>query len=89
MAAPSAIGMMVGFLLLLIAAARAGKPPWWPVAALPVGLVVSFQPALVRALIGSGVMMVVLTMIGRTCAPPTRSGRPEPDRRRIPPTISA
>ncbi len=64
MAAPSAIGMMVGFLLLLIAAARAGKTPWWLVAALPVGVVVSFQPALVPALIGSGVMMVVLTMIG-------------------------
>jgi hypothetical protein len=64
MAAPSAIGMMLGFLLLLIAAARAGRTPWWLVAALPVGVVVSFQPALVPALIGSGVMMLVLTMVG-------------------------
>jgi len=64
MAAPSALGMLLGFILLTIGAARAGKLPWWVVALFPVGFVVSLQPALVPALIGSGAFLVALTTVG-------------------------
>jgi hypothetical protein len=67
MAAPSALGMAIGLLLLTIAAARAGRFSWWVVPLLPIGFVVTMlQPALLPAVIGSGLVMIVFIAIGVT-----------------------
>jgi hypothetical protein len=64
LAAPSGLGMALGFVLLLVAAARAGKMPWWLVAVLPVGFVGSMQPTFVGGLVAGGSMLVVMAAVG-------------------------
>lgn len=63
-AAPSAIGMAVGFVLLLVAAARARKMSWWLVPVLPAGFLMSMQPTLVGGLVAGGSMLIVMAAVG-------------------------
>jgi hypothetical protein len=64
LAAPSALGMVAGFVLLLVAAARAGKLTWWLVPVLPAGFLMSMQPTLLGGLVAGGSMMLVMVAVG-------------------------
>jgi hypothetical protein len=61
---PLVLGVFVGMLLLLIAAWRAGFLGWWPAVALVAGIVVTgIAPQLIPALIGSGLIAVVMAVV--------------------------
>jgi hypothetical protein len=60
---PIVLGVFVGMLLLLIAAWRARFMAWWPAVLLPVGLVVSFTPKLIPAVIGSGLLAISMVAV--------------------------
>jgi hypothetical protein len=64
MTAPSGMGMFLGLLLLLVAAARARQLSWWLVPLVPAGVVVSATPALLQATIGSALLALVFVVVG-------------------------
>jgi hypothetical protein len=60
---PIVLGVFVGMLLMLIAAWRARFIAWWPAVVLPVGLVVSFTPKLIFAVIGSALIAAAMSAV--------------------------
>ena len=63
LAGPFVMAVFVGMLLLLIAAWRARFLGWWPAVLLPVGLVVSFTPKLIPAVIGSSLLAISMVAV--------------------------
>jgi hypothetical protein len=64
LAVPSGLGMTLGFVLLLVAAARAGKMSWWLVPVIPLGFLATMQPTLLGGLVAGGSLMIVLVAVG-------------------------
>ena len=62
-AAPSGLGMVLGFTLLFVAAARARQLSWLLVPLVPAGFVVASTPALPQALAGSGLIAVAMLAV--------------------------
>lgn len=60
---PIVMGVFLGMLLLLVAAWRARFLGWWPPLLLVAGLVVTFTPKLLFAVIGSGAVAVVMLTV--------------------------